>query len=51
MGNLAERGLRLTAEKTKHLYPHTSEIGMKDLYVDDCPSGGNMCEDVQSTID
>ena len=24
---------------------------MKDLYVDDCLSGGNTCEDVQSTAD
>ena len=50
-GNLAERGLRLTAEKTKHLYPRASEVVMKDLYVDDCLSGGNTCEDVQSTTD
>ena len=45
-GNLAERGFRLTEEKTKHLYPQTSEVVMKDLYVDDCLSGGNTCEDV-----
>ena len=43
--------LRLTAEKTKHLYPRASEVVMKDLYVDDFLSGGNTCEDVQSTTD
>ena len=36
---------------TKHLYPRASEIVMKDLYVDDCLSGENMCEDVQSTTE
>ena len=41
--------LRLTAEKTKHLYPRASEIVMKDLYVDHCLSGESTREDVQYT--
>ena len=44
-GNLAERGLRKTADKTKHLYPRAGEIIKTDLYVaDDCMSGEDSIE-------
>ena len=49
-GNLAERGLRLAAEKTKHLYPQASEVVMKDLYVDDCLCGGKMSNLLQTNL-
>ena len=50
-GNLAERGLRQTAEKVKNLYPRASEIIENDLYVDDCLSGENSIEEIFSTTD
>ena len=50
-GNLAEGALRLTAEKTKHLYPRACEIIKKDMYVDDCMSGENSIDDRLKTTD
>ena len=44
-GNLAERGLRLTAEKVRHLYPRAADVINKDLYVDDCASGEHSQEE------
>ena len=39
-GNQAERGLRQTALLMKEEYPEVSRIIQKDVYVDDCCSGG-----------
>ena len=38
-GNLAERGLRETANLQKDMYPRVNEIIQNDCYVDDCCSG------------
>ena len=50
-GNLAERALRQTAEKTKHLYPRACEIINEDMYVDDCLSGENSLNDRLKSTD
>ena len=38
-GNLAERGLRKTAELTMSEFPRAHEVILNDIYVDDCFSG------------
>ena len=38
-GQLAQRALRLTAERSSDKYPRAYEIVNKDIYVDDCISG------------
>lgn len=38
-GNLAECGLRKTAELTRELYPDAYSVIVDDIYVDDCFSG------------
>ena len=38
-GNLAQTGLRKTAEITKNRFPRAHDIIMGDIYVDDCMSG------------
>ena len=48
-GALAERGLRLTAEKMGHLYPRAAEVINNDVYVDDCASGEMTVEERSST--
>ena len=50
-GNLAERGLRQTADIAKHLYPRAGEIIKTDPYVDDCMSGENSIEARLKTTD
>ena len=40
-GNVAESGIRQTAELTKEIYPRAYDVMMNDLYVDDCLSGAN----------
>ena len=47
-GNLAERALRITAEKTAPEYPLAYDILMRDLLVDDCISGGDSLDEVLS---
>ena len=43
--NVAERGLRQTAEKTEYRYPQACEVIKKDMYLDDCMSGENSIHD------
>ena len=50
-GSLAEKGLRLTAEKTKRLYPRAHDVIMNDIYVDDCLSGECSDDERLSTTD
>ena len=50
-GSLAEKGLRLTAEKTQHLYPRAHDVIMKDIYVDDCMSGEFSADERARTTD
>ena len=40
-GNVAESGIRKTAELTKAQYPEANDVLLNDLYVDDCMSGSN----------
>ena len=40
-GNIAECGIRKTAELTKVQYPEANDVLLNDLYVDDCMSGSN----------
>ena len=44
-GNVAESGIRKTAELTKADYPRAYDVMMDDLYVDDCLSGANSEKD------
>ena len=50
-GSLAERGLRLTAELNKALYPRACDIIMNDIYVYDCLSGENSYENALISSD
>ena len=50
-GNLAQTGLRQTAEKTKKRFPRAHDIIMKDMYVDDCLSGANSYDERLSTTE
>ena len=40
-GNVAESGIRKTAELTKTQYPRAYDVMLEDLYVDDCMSGAS----------
>ena len=50
-GNVAEYGLRKTAELTKSIYPKAYNVVMKDIYVDDCLSGCNTPKERSETTD
>ena len=50
-GNLAECGLRKTAELTKTDCPKAYDVIMNDIYVDDCLSGNNSGKEVNETTD
>ena len=50
-GNLAQTGLRQTAEKTKNRFPRAHDIIMKDMYVDDCLSGAKSYDERLSNTD
>ena len=50
-GNLAECGIRKTAELTREEYPKAYNVIMKDIYVDDCLSGADSVEEVNRTTD
>ena len=50
-GNLAERGLRQTAELIKSEFPRACEIIMNDLYVDDCLSGEDSLDEFLKSTD
>ena len=50
-GNLAERGLRQTAELIKSEFPRACEIIMNDLYVDDCLSGEDSLDELLKSTD
>ena len=50
-GNLAECGLRKTAELTKSECPRAHNIIMNDIYVDDCLSGEKSMDEVFCTTD
>ena len=39
-GNQAERGLRETAKCSQGKYPQMNQIVSKDIFVDNCVSGG-----------
>ena len=50
-GNLAERGLRMTAELTQLMFPRAYEVIVNDIYVDDCMSGENSVNENLETTD
>ena len=50
-GNLAEWGIRQTAELTKNQYPRNCEVIMNDIYVVDCLFGENKWHEMQATTD
>ena len=50
-GNLAECGLRKTAELTKDMYPEAYDVINDDIYVDDCFSGANSDDRCRNTTD
>jgi hypothetical protein len=50
-GNQAERGLRMTADKSKDTHPEIHRIIHKDLYADDGISGSHTEDDAYATAD
>ena len=50
-GNQAERGLRETAKLSQDEYPDINQIVSKDIYVDDCISGGNSLRQTSKLAD
>ena len=50
-GNIAECGIRKTAEVTRSEYPEAYDIINNDIYVDDCLSGDQSVSEVCETTD
>ena len=50
-GNQAERALRVTVEKCRHLYPKAFDVITNDTYVDDCMSGTDSEDEGHLTMD
>ncbi len=50
-GNVAEYGLRKTAELTRSMYPKAYDVINKDIYVDDCLSGSNTIKERSEVTD
>ena len=50
-GNQAERGMRMTADKSKETHPEIHRIIHKDLYADDGLTGSQTMEDALETAD
>ena len=50
-GNLAECGLRRTAELSKEEFPRANEIIQDDTYMDDCLSGENSLDRAKTVTD